>query len=288
MKNIFLSVVVVAVLVAAGVGGTFAHFSDTEEVFDNYIATGSLDLMVSDTQGNEFDQAPYGTGIPALCTWDDVVPGKDFSFEFDLHNAGQVAKGTPFIHFKSLRCVDIPPDKGGYIDLVDGMLKPEPELVAESGGWVGQVWVPGIGDIDCFLSRHIEVRSLKVSWDKAIWTDVPIIQYDEDGNNIVKLNELECHNIRLLPLLPTEGSFIPPCNFLYVDVHLYLQDIDEDELIADGILVPPAIPADGDGGYFNGEDPEIQLKCWDKWPTNALMKDKLYFDILCSLTQFDP
>ena len=62
-------------------------------------------------------------------------------------------------------------------------------------------------------------------------------------------------------------------------IRLHFPDIDEDDLIAAGLLLPPAEPADGDGGYFDGTDPDIILKCWDHWPTNAFMGDKSIFDI---------
>ena len=62
-------------------------------------------------------------------------------------------------------------------------------------------------------------------------------------------------------------------------IRLHFPDIDEDDLIAAGLLLPPAEPADGDGGYFDGTDPDIQLKCWDHWPTNAYMGDKSIFDM---------
>jgi len=301
MKSVFLSIVVVGVLVSASVGGTFAHFSDTEEVFDNYVAAGSLDLTVSDAFDNEYQQAPWGEGIPALFVMDDIVPGKDVSMHFDLHNAGQVAKGTPYIHFKNIRCEDIEPHKFP-IWVLDGekvpagtqgaVPKTEPEATAEFGGFVGQVEVPGIGDIECFLSRWVEVESITVTDEEGDEWQVPLDDYDTDplSPGVIKLNELVCHNIPLLPMTPTNDvlNYIAPCTRIFVDIDFLLEDIDEDALIAAGYLTEPNDPPIGDGGWFDGTDPEIALKCWDKWPTNALMKDRLYWDMLFSLTQYDP
>lgn len=67
-------------------------------------------------------------------------------------------------------------------------------------------------------------------------------------------------------------------------IRLHFPDIDEDDLIRAGLLAPPLEPALGDGGYFDGTDPDIILKCWDHWPTNAFMGDKSIFDIEFLLT----
>lgn len=275
MKNIFLSVVVVTTLLAAGIGGTFAHFSDTEEVFDNYLQSDELDLKVStvmkDASGwvstGEYDQP----NIPALVTKDDYMePCLDYSFHFDLHNVSEAITGRAYLHLKNPRCEDI--------DTKYGEAKTEPELVAENGGYVGQVLVPGIGDIDCFLSRYIEVVTIRIEdYDTTVLGTVDIDAYDADGDGSVMMDELICHNVELWD--------IPACNSVVVVIDFHLFDIDEDDLIAEGILTPPAVPAPGDGGYFDGTDDDIKAKCWDHWPSNALQKDRIYFDILFSLAQ---
>ena len=285
MKNIFLSVVVIGSLVAAGVGGTFAHFSDTEEVFDNYLQTDELDLKVSTVMlaggqwesTGEYDQ-PH---IPTLIMKDDYMePCLDYSFHFDLHNVSEYITGTAYIHLKNPRCVDI--------DSKDGDPKPEPEIVAEQGGMVAQTQVPGIGDIACFLSRHIEVSSITVeAMDGTLIATVDLKPYDTDpADGVVKMNELICHNVLLCD--------IPGCNSVVVSIDFHLQDIDEDVMIAQGYLPDPWLdgtfgtggpPAGHDGGWFNGNDPDVKKKCWDHWPSNALQKDKILFDMLFSLAQ---
>ena len=262
MKNVFLSVLVVTTLLAAGLGGTFAHFSDTEESKDNTIQVGSMDLKIK-------TKTPVGLpvddpDVPTLLTVLDMQPCDSEDRTFIVHNTGQ-PEGDPcdlYIHFKNVLCEDVP-------DKLDNP-KPEPEVVAEQGGMVGQVYVPGIGDIECFVTQHISV-TIYYPWD----------QDDQTGPVAFtgKMSEIICENILL--------GDLPKCNEREVHVVFHLQDIDEDDLIAAGILTPPAVPAPGDGGYFDGTDPDIIQKCWDKWPTNAVMKDKITFDILFSLVQSD-
>jgi len=334
LKNILCTLTVVATIASAAVGGTFAHFSDTEEVFDNYVSTASLDLKVSDILGVEHDQLPYGDGIPAVCAFEDIVPEKSFDFYFDLHNASQMTKGNIYIHFKNPRCEDIEPMHNGVNIGIDHDNDPstpsktEPELVAEQGGWVGQTWVNGIGDIPCWLSRHIKVMDITVTDKKPgenpTWTrTVDLTPYDTDPKDgVVKLNELICHNIKLpMAFSGVPADVIPACNTIYVDIHLFLQDVDEDTMGVtyagvdnDGDGLIDEDPRDGidndndgkvdedpdtdgnaeagdpgiDGGYFDRKDPEITKLCWDRWPSNAYQKDKLLFDILFSIVQFDP
>ena len=69
MRNVLLSLVVVVVLAAGGLGGTFATWSDSETSGNNTIVTGSLDLKVNGT-----DDKPWGEGVPKLIEEVCVVP----------------------------------------------------------------------------------------------------------------------------------------------------------------------------------------------------------------------
>jgi predicted ribosomally synthesized peptide with SipW-like signal peptide len=286
MKNVVLSIVVIAALAAAGIGGTFAHFSDTEESYDNYLQTDEMDLTVSTVMKSdgvwkslgEYDDEPYGSGVPALIKESGYMyPCRDYSYHFDLHNISESTVGMAYMHFKNLRTEDI--------DSKDGDPKPEAEQVAESGGQLGQVQLPGIlpDYVDLIGAAACEVVGIEIEeMDTTPVATVDLSGYDDpsmggNGDGIVTLNELICHNIPLVE--------IPPCNSYVVLVRFHFFDIDEDTLIADGWITPPANPAPGDGGYFNGDDPDIADKCWDHWPTNAFQKDKLLFDILFSLAQ---
>ena len=188
MKNILLSVVVVATLVAAGVGGTLADFSDIEVSEDNSFATGALDLVVSNNLGTE-----YPDDVPTFFMIQDAYPCCDKSVFLDLHNYGQGWQVDPYcyIHIKNVECGWIMPKQpyawlecDGNGDCVEvsapdplptegskgtGYPKPvtEPEYVAECGGVAGEdadgnpVVVPGIGC--CYgenreVSRHVDIH----------------------------------------------------------------------------------------------------------------------------------
>ncbi len=66
----------VAVVVGAG---TFAYFSDTEESTGNYIAAGTLDLVVNGV--GQFDTSVGGDGI---------APGDSDSWDVSIQNSGTV------------------------------------------------------------------------------------------------------------------------------------------------------------------------------------------------------
>ncbi|MBA7631024.1 hypothetical protein ES703_38551 [subsurface metagenome] len=251
MKNIFLSVVVVATLLAAGLGGTFAHFSDTEESVGNVVQVGSMDLKLYTItpSGGPFDDPD----VPRLLYSVDLQPCESADFTIEVQNAGQPAGDLCYLylHIKNITCEDVPDKLGND--------RPEPEVVAEDGGWLGQVLVPGIGDIPCFASQH---TSMTIQYaGVTVW----------EG----KMKDAECINILLGDLLKCETKEL---HFVF-----HVQDVDEDDLIAAGTI--PQGPAGGDGGYFDGTDADIIEKCWDKWPTNAMMKDRITFDMLFSLVQ---
>jgi len=167
MKNIILSIVVIGVLLAGGIGGTLADFNDYEVSQDNYFKMGSMDLTVSDGDGNEFNGATVPRLVAVVNGWPDC--SKDRSW--DLHNAGENEQVPPevYIHFKNLECVwentkvtDTTPV--AYIGIVDGHVVRytssgtgrvginEPQDVAIFGGVAGEnatgapVTVAGISD----------------------------------------------------------------------------------------------------------------------------------------------
>jgi predicted ribosomally synthesized peptide with SipW-like signal peptide len=318
MKNILLSVVVVATLVAAGVGGTLADFSDYEVSEGNYFKTGALDLTVSNFMGVE----EQGDDVDVLCAFKDAIPCCDKSFFFDLENHGQGDQGTPhaYMHIKNLECgwvvpkvvwewiecdpvtgecvIATPPDPlPVHGDQGTGYPKPvnEPEFVAECGGVAGEdvngdpVVVPGVGCCfgeDCQLARHVGItieiagpyphetkpaRSDLVDDDD--WTDIDLSDYDDDpADDDIKVNELVCEQIDLGNVPYNEG--------IWVHVALHLQDIDEDDLIDQGLLTDPGT---GYGWFDDTIDAEAKF---DHWPTNALQKDSMHFDIGFELLQY--
>ncbi len=317
MRNIILAVVAIAALTAAGIGGVFADFTDIEVSQDNFFKTGSLDLKVSDYLGNEYNG---DDNIPVFYNITDAWPCCDKSVFFDLENWGQGFQIVPkvYIHFKNFECgwvvpknvyawidcpegdphggpceiVPAPPPPEGYDEWPvgwqgTGLPKPvtEPEYVAECGGIAGEdedgnkVEVPGIGCCYgdcCQLPEHIGILMwIAGPWpheDKppesaavptAAWR--PVTLPDPNGDGVTKLDELECEEIEL--------GDLPNCNGIWVHVSLHFQDFDEEDAYAQG-LIPET--------YFDEDYPEAK---WDHWPTNALQKDAVHFDIAFELLQ---
>jgi len=293
MKNMVLSMVVICALTIAGVGGTFAHFSDTEESMDNLIQIGSIDLKVIDklTGVAWDDPIPTGLCISAI----DIQPCESADYTWQLKNTGQPQGDICHVYMqvKNPRCEDV-------VVIHTGEARPEPEVVAEDGGWLGQVYVPGMGKQgdNCNLLDFIEV-TVYYPWDEAAQTG-PVVW---GPGMIGELVSMDC--------LLGELNKCEDAKDVHVVVHFY--DISEDDLAT--LLGPDpyfaGVDNDGDGlvdedprdgidndldglvdedpddetGHFDGTDPGIMLKSWDHWPTNAFMKDKVKFDILFSLVQ---
>ena len=251
MKNVFLSVVIICALAISALGGTFATWSDSETSFDNEIVTGSLDLKV-----NGADDKPWGTGVPVKVAIDCMIPCKFYGpYPVELWNAGQCEfPAHAYIHLKKFVCSNVPPEKGG-IEAPDGSgLKPEPELVAEYGGKVNCVTVPGIGPEgdECSLGTHIEM----------IVTSTPVPPNDPAADIIHrdKIVKWECLEIYLFDLMPCEPR----------DIYLWFH-MQQDREEGYGFNF---IPNPGEDGY--------DLMTWKKfndWPSWALMKDKIVLDI---------
>lgn len=254
MKNVILSLVVVAVLVAGGVGGVFAGYSDSEVSQDNYITTGSLDLKV-----NGADDLPWGTGVGPVVTIEHLTPCKVEHISINVTNEGQCdIVPILYIHFKNFVCENVPPEHDGYMAPDGSGLKPEPELVAEYGGLVDQRWVPGIGRTgdDCSMASHI---SCAVSFGPAGGPMVEIVPP-------TKLWLIDSKQLELGPL--------PPCGAPYViTLALHLQQVGPDTT---------PYPTKDDLSVLLPLDPKFQY-----WQTNALMKDKVTFDIEFDLIQLE-
>ena len=304
MKNILLSVVVVAALVAAGVGGTLADFSDIEISEDNYFSTGALDLVVSNNLGVE-----YPDDAPKFYMITDALPCCDKSVFLDLHNYGQGFQADPYayLHIKNLDCGWVMPKKPyAWLDADDKKVDPpdplpstgdfgtgyprpvtEPEFVAECGGVAGElangtaVTVVGMGEYGetCEVSKHVGVIKIEVAGPythdeiptsadvpAADWKLVDLTDYDDDPEDgVIKINELVCEEILL--------AQIPACKKIWVHMSLHLQDYDEEDAYTDGVI---------DTTYFAETYPEAK---WDHWPTNAYQKDYMEWDMAFELLQ---
>lgn len=262
MKSIFLCAVVICALAIAGIGGTFATWSDSETSEGNTIVTGSLDLKV-----NGADDLPYGTGVPAKVKVECMIPCKWYGpYEVELWNAGQCEfPSHAYIHVKKLECSNVPPKEvggvsTGYLAPDGSGLKPEPELVAEYGGKVNCITVTGIGPEgdDCSMTSHVMMNV--TTGDTG----------PEDGLLFGdQMGKYECKELYLFDLMPCQPKTI------YLWFHL-AQDTEE-------YWGKDYIPDPGDVGYD-----ELYWKKFNDWPSWALMKDKLTFNLEFDLWLEDP
>jgi predicted ribosomally synthesized peptide with SipW-like signal peptide len=245
MKNIFLSVVVICALVVAGVGGTLATLTDTEESLNNVIEVGSLDLKVNDLD----DDGSNGVGkvIEQIC----ILPGTAMSTQVKVENEGCL-DGYLYIVFKDHRCYNVEKEgaEGWIVDtnIKEGVarLKPEPEIISEYGGYLAQKYIPGIGRTgdNCCMNSH--------TWVTACYGDSTII----DDSIIGDLDDALTY-VGVLPLCG--GDY-------FIDFSFDVPQLKEGDF-------PPG------GGvtkydFFNDYSP------FDHWPTNALQADGISFDIL--------
>jgi len=267
MKNVLLSVVVVAVLLAGGLGGTFATWSDSETSEGNSIKTGSVDLLV-----NGYDDLPWGLGVPPKVAIDCMIPCKIYGgFEVELWNAGQcIYPSHAYIQFKNADCFAIPAKEGsGYIDdppneVGSLVISPEPELVAQYGGKVDCVTVPGIGRTgdECSMLSHVYV------W---IMLDDTVPALDANGDPIIYDPEVCAYQGKMVGtgVTPEEDGAeiylfdLMPCTPRTIYLWFHLQQFPEELFGYD------FIPNDGSQHW----------KKFNDWPSWALMKDGVTFDM---------
>jgi predicted ribosomally synthesized peptide with SipW-like signal peptide len=289
MRNILLSSVAVVALLVAGLGGTFATWSDSEVSANNTIVTGSLDLKV-----NGADDEPWGTGVPKVIDIECMVPDKWYlGGIFHLWNAGQCTEtAKAYFHLKDYICTNVAPKEvwvdppgvwvtTGYYDSEvvpedygphapwppESMYKPEPELVAEYGG-------PGplLGKVDCtWVGGLGEAEGDECSMGTNLFMAVTLVDVSPENENfyvanpdlivatIQELDKWYCKEITLFDL--------PPCNEKQVWVWFFLNQKSEDEI--------PGIP-----DYFPDVDPAVdpvgawEYEVFNDWPSWSLMKDK--------------
>jgi len=269
MRNIFLTLVVVCALVITGIGGTLASWSDSETSADNSVITGSLDLKV-----NGADDEPWGDGVPVKVDVECVIPMKFYGpYEVELWNAGQCTfPSHAYIHLKAYECSNVEPkvnpldpaeggsdmwprgETTGYAAPDGSGLKPEPELVAEYGGKVDCFTVPGIGPEgdECSMGSHVEL----------IATATPLAPNDPDAEILYRdlIGKWLCKEIYLFDLMPCQPKTI----YLWI----YLRQDSEETYGFDFVADP------GEVGYD-----ELHWKKFNDWPSAALMKDRVLFDL---------
>ncbi len=150
MKNIFLSVVVICALAVAGIGGTLAGMSDTDRSLENYFEVGNMDLKVSVGQnGVEYDDP-----VPAIVDAGLVWPCESADFNWNVHNLSDNTDETAYVYMriKDFSCYEVYTTK--FPDF-----RPEPEVVAENGGWLANTYITGLGPWgqNCTLADFVEI-----------------------------------------------------------------------------------------------------------------------------------
>ncbi|MFC1864808.1 hypothetical protein ACFLYG_03165 [Chloroflexota bacterium] len=312
MKNIFLSVVVVTTLVAAGIGGTFAGFVDTEVSEGNFVQAGISDLLINGKND------PIGAKVQ----FTHASPGYSTDFWVDAFNWGVCQGGDLYMHFKDVESIEAGvKDHAGGLYVYDGVspegtdnpagyriavgLEPagpdvwssEPEKIAEvGGGLIAQYMItttdPNLmgEDYASGVSEHLDIV-VRVCDDGL---DGILDDPDDDGNGVVspgeqaahewvvvaalsgKLMDIECTKVLL--------GFLPTQQYTYIHVDAVIQQIWAEEWYGPAGLLwgtpgSAAVGVDYDGdGDIDGDDFQKAV-----WPTNALQGDKATWAMLFEL-----
>jgi len=254
MKNLLLSIGVIAALVAGLVGGIFADFSDSEEEMGDSLQAGSMDLKVNNA--DDPDVLPF--------VIKGMVPEKQYDVTKKVKNVGTI-DGWLYIHIKNAKCTETnDKDLNGDGQITAPADNPEPENVAELGGKVGQKQVPGLG-VACDMEKHIAVQSISYDGDQ-----INISAYDKNKDGVVKLDEIQSYQIKIL--VNGQQKPLEACGAEHKVTFLFvLQDVPEEFY---GLNI------------FNNSDPN-EVK-WNNWPTNRYQGDTVTFDVLFELLQVDP
>jgi len=119
MKKILMSLVVIALAVAAVSGGTFAYFSDNETSTANQFTAGVIDLKIDCSGDTQFMATDNPGTIFARMAENDIKPGAEGEVTISLH----LAEGNP---------ADLSMTVANVANA--GGANPEPEQVAEVAG----------------------------------------------------------------------------------------------------------------------------------------------------------
>jgi len=288
MKNILLSVAVVATLIAAGVGGTFAGFIDTEVSQNNFVQAGIADLLVN------------GVNNPgAKIEFVHAAPCKSVDFWIDLFSRSECQGGTVYMHFKDVESVEAGVKDNAVWNGTDyvpagpdgpkgaGLASSEPELMAEEGnGYIGDLLIlpgdPGVMGVDYAtgVAAHTGVTvTIPLEGGAGNFMGNPDTNNDgfvdpteyaawtAAGNRwqvitslTGKLLDIACHKDVLGFLHSQEKTFI------HVDLHV--QQLED-----------PSYPRDYDlDGNIDDDDAQLRF-----WPTNALQGDMATWSMLFEL-----
>lgn len=152
-KKIILSLIIIAVVAAIGVGGTVAFFSDTETSTGNTFTTGGIDLGIDN---QSYYNGEFNENTSWLLTYDlddskgFGLDGKYFYFNFKDLKPGDWGEDTISLHVNNNDawvCADITLTSNDENDIVEpeadlGDTEPEGELAAE----INFIWWADDGD----------------------------------------------------------------------------------------------------------------------------------------------
>jgi hypothetical protein len=312
MKNIFLSMVVVTTLVAAGVGGTFAGFVDTEVSEGNFVQAGISDLLVNGKND------PIGPKLRFV----HAAPCKSIDFWVDIYNWGECQGGDVYLHFKDIESVEagtklhntveyvydgvtpgaagipdgyraaVPPEPAGA-----GVWSSEPEKISEVGdGWIAQYYISDndtnlLGeDYASGIAAHLGV-TVEVCDDGL---DGILDDADDNGDGSIDPTEYAAHewvNIASLSgkladiaCQKNHLGFLLTQQYAWIHIDVHLQQIYAEEWYDAlgrlwGTIGSTAVGVDYDG------DGDIDNDDFQKagWPTTALQGDMATWSMLFEL-----
>ena len=319
MKNVLLSVVVVATLVAAGVGGTFAGFVDTEVSEANFYQAGISDLLVNGKNDPIGAKLQYTHGAPC----------KSVDFWVDLYNWGKCQGGQVYMHYKLVTSEEdgtkthdgeeyvfddttvstTPGVPNGYRLATGtepkgpGVWSSEPEKISEVGdGYIAEYYIADnnsnlLGeDYASGISEHLDVTT-----EIALKGSVGEILGNPDLNGDGEVSSSEAGNWtasgnrwKIVPSLSGKLAdiachkdylgFLETQKMTYIHIDVHLQQIYAEEWY-DGAGIRFDQTGSQAVGIDYDLDGDIDLDDFQKacWPTNALQGDKATWDMLFEL-----
>jgi hypothetical protein len=313
MKNILLSVVVVSTLIAAGVGGTFAGFVDTEVSEGNFVEAGISDLLVNGKND------PIGPKLQ----YTHAAPDKSTDFFIDVYNWGVCQGGDLYMHFKDVDSIESGTklhDGVRYVyDATDnlspgaiakgyrpatgvepkgaGVWSSEPEKISEVGdGYIAQYYISDnnsnlLGeDYASGVSEHLDIVTMVCDDGQ----DGILDDADDNGDGSISAAERAAHDWVIIQSLTgklkdiecnkNHLGFLPTQQYGWIHLDVVIQQIWAEEWVdAQGRFWGSAnstatgVDYDGDGDI----DADDAQKAG--WPTNALQGDKATWSMLFEL-----
>jgi hypothetical protein len=305
VRNVVLSIVVTCVLVAGGIGGTFAGFVDTEESPGNLIQAGISDLLINGKNDPDVLSKIY---------MDCVIPGKSTDFWVDAFNWGKCTGGDLYMHFKDVvsteagtkshdgneyvyKLTGTNPDKYEYViasgsePIGAGVWSSEPEKGAEVGGiQVGNIMI-AIDDPDLkgedYASGIADNLGITVYVPYKGATGTVLGNPDTDDSGAVSDTEYTAWTNAGNRWFAIPGLNGTLTNLACSNVYLGKLLVQEKTYIHVDVVVNQILATmrdyDQDGTVGDADD--IMLN-W--WPTNALQGDLATWTMMFALITDDP